>query len=388
MLFIVGLLRNKGDTMNTNQIQWEIANAAIQSGKVTPVLWGEPGIGKTEIIRQICKHHGYPVITIIASTREPSDFLGLPYRTDDGVRFSAPNWAVEANRLAENHERVVIFFDEISTAPPSVQAAVLRIFSEKVVGDYLLASNISLISAANPPECAAGGWDLSPPLANRLCHLNISVDVDSWCDWISGNGNANKQWRKANKEEIAPLLEKNRVMFAAFMKKRPTALHELPKDGSSSSLAWPSPRSWDLASHLISAVESIDKDSQDLRYAALSACVGPGNAQEFLAWEKSVDIPDAKKVLKDPSILKKHLKRMDIMFAALAGMVHEVEKSPDKYYRSAFEVFKYLKDEGKKDLVLVFFAKIFKVRPKSEGAFTAKFLQDHFEGTIKDLGLV
>ena len=59
-------------------------------------------------------------------------------------------------------------FDEISTAPPAVQAALLRVVLERTVGDLRLPDAVSLVAAANTPEQAAGGWELSPPLANRF----------------------------------------------------------------------------------------------------------------------------------------------------------------------------------------------------------------------------
>src|SRR5205823_11964182 len=65
----------------------------------------------------------------------------------------------------------------ISTAPPAVQAAMLRIVLERVVGDLELPPGVRVVAAANPPEQAADGWDLAPPLANRLVHLDWPVDA-------------------------------------------------------------------------------------------------------------------------------------------------------------------------------------------------------------------
>jgi integrase len=42
---------------------------------------------------------------------------------------------------------------------------------ERVVGDLELPDAVSVVAAANPPEMSAGGWDPSPPLANRFCHI-------------------------------------------------------------------------------------------------------------------------------------------------------------------------------------------------------------------------
>ena len=150
------------------------------AARVPVLLWGAPGTGKTSAIRAMAEAMGLPCETVIASIREPSDFAGLPVVaqgdpvTGNGksggsavVRFAPPLWAL---RLAEAGTGL-LFLDELSTAPPAVQAALLRVVLERTVGDLALPADVAVVAAANPPEQAADGWDLSAPLANRLCHL-------------------------------------------------------------------------------------------------------------------------------------------------------------------------------------------------------------------------
>src|SRR3954467_1353876 len=143
------------------------------SARVPVLLWGAPGTGKTSVIRALAGAAGWPCETVIASIREPSDFAGLPIVRDGGVDLAPPRWAV---RLAASG-RGVVFFDEVSTAPPAVQAALLRVVLERTVGDLQLPDGVSVVAAANPPEQASDGWDLSAPLANRFCHLDWPLDT-------------------------------------------------------------------------------------------------------------------------------------------------------------------------------------------------------------------
>ena len=126
---------------------------AIQAG--TPVLlWGSPGTGKTSKINALSVELDRHVECVIASIREPADFGGLPVLEEAGVHLHAPAWA---HRLAEAGNGI-LFIDEISTAAPATQAALLRVVLDRVVGDLPLPVTTAVVAAANPPAEAAGAY--------------------------------------------------------------------------------------------------------------------------------------------------------------------------------------------------------------------------------------
>ena len=163
----ISVLMNQNGTMTPpTNVSLEALSLAIAAG-VPAVLWGSPGTGKSSAVMALAESAGLRCEVVIASIREPSDFSGLPIIVDGGVRFAPPEWA---KNLADQGSGI-LFLDEISTAPPAVQAALLRVVLERVVGDLALPSNIAIVAAANPPDQAADGWDLSAPLANRFCYF-------------------------------------------------------------------------------------------------------------------------------------------------------------------------------------------------------------------------
>ncbi|MDA8061421.1 MAG: ATP-binding protein, partial [Actinomycetota bacterium] len=107
--------------------------ACVEAG-VPVILWGPPGVGKSSAVRAVAAELGMHLETVIASIREPSDFAGLPMRVGGSVELAPPRWA----RNIVDHGGGIVFYDEISTAPPAVQAALLRPILEGVVGDLAL----------------------------------------------------------------------------------------------------------------------------------------------------------------------------------------------------------------------------------------------------------
>jgi hypothetical protein len=279
---------------------------------VPVVLWGSPGTGKTSVVRALGAAMGGPVEVVIGSLREPSDFAGLPVVVDGGVRMAPPAWAV---RLAEAG-RGLLFLDELSTAPPAVQAAMLRVVLERVVGDLALPPAVRVVAAANPPDEAADGWDLAPPLANRMVHLDWPVDSRAVAAGLATGFPAGSAVALAPPE--ATRSSAARAAVAAFLTVRPALALAVPTTAGAAGRGWPSPRSWEHVAVLMAACEAAAAGSDVLACLVVGA-VGEGPALEFLSWLAHADLPDPDVVLADPSAFVLP-DRSDRAFAALTAV--------------------------------------------------------------------
>src|SRR5574339_436409 len=64
---------------------------STREGHHVPVmLWGPPGVGKSQMVAQVGQRHNVPVIDIRLSQMEPSDLRGIPFRAGDRVEWSVP----------------------------------------------------------------------------------------------------------------------------------------------------------------------------------------------------------------------------------------------------------------------------------------------------------
>ncbi|MGC5225203.1 AAA family ATPase [Micromonospora sp. DT81.3] len=268
-----------------------VMRAAGRAG-VSVLVWGKPGIGKSSLLQALADAEGVPMETVICSLREPADFAGLPVVQETGVELAAPAWAT---RLAAS-DAGYLFLDELTTAPPAVQAAALRVVLDRVVGDLTLPYGVRIVAAANPPEQAADGWDLAAPMANRFLHIDHEPATD---DWIDGMTTGFRVPASGRVLDYSPLLRAaSRAEVASFIRIRPDLLHALPQDDAASGRAWPSHRTWTMTADVLAFLDPGDTPATLL---AASGLVGEGAATEYIAWRSLNDLPDPADVLADPA---------------------------------------------------------------------------------------
>jgi hypothetical protein len=250
---------------------------------------------------------------VIGSIREPADFAGLPVVLEGAVHLAPPRWA---QRLCAA-ERGLLFLDELTTAPPAVQAAMLRVILERVVGDVTLPAAVRVVAAANPPEEAADGWELAPPLANRLVHLDWPVEAKAVARGLAV-GFPTPVLLGLEERPTPGQASAARAAVAAFLEVRPALVLQVPTASATASRGWPSPRSWEAVARLLAGCE-VSRASEEARAALVIGAVGEGPGLEFLSWLEHADLPDPELVLADPGsfVLPE---RSDRAFAVLTAV--------------------------------------------------------------------
>ena len=290
--------------------------------QVPLLIWGAPGVGKSAAVRHWAVQRGLECWTVIASLREPSDFSGLPVIApkvggNAAVDFVPPRFATEAAIKGG-----VIFLDELTTAPPAVQAALLRAVLEKAFGDLQLdPSKVMIVAAANPPEQAAAGWDLSPPLANRFMHHNHEVSPTEWTrlEGFPSYWGSPPSIRFGPQALDAARWAQARNLVAEFIRHTPDTLLAVPKAASAQGRAWPSPRSWDHVSRLVASWGNPKADVPSNR-GAIAGCVGEGAATTFATFVRERDLQDPEEILANPASYR-HPPRGDQRWAVMNAVV-------------------------------------------------------------------
>lgn len=299
------------------------ALAIAIAADVPVLLWGVPGVGKTSTVEAAGVAAGRHVETVIASLHEPTDFSGLPIAQPDGsVRFAEPGWARRLSDAATG----LLFLDEISLATPAVQAALLRVVLDRQVGERPLGQSVAVVAAANPTDHASGAFELSPPLANRFCHLDWELDVDTVVAGFCGS------WPTVDPGAVPhgweALVPAAKARIGAFLDRRRELVHQLP-DLDDEQRGWPSPRSWEQSARVLAACEAAGANGH-VRRLLVAGLVGDGPAIELLTWLEQADLPDTADILDDPAGIALPT-RSDALWAVLASVTGVAADQPERW---------------------------------------------------------
>jgi hypothetical protein len=253
---------------------------------------------------------------------EPADVIGVPMPTEDGkfYRHAVPTWAYELSIERIQDKPAVLVLDELSTAPPAVQAPALRIVHERKVGEIPLGPAVRIVAMANPTDTSAGTFDLTAAMANRLCHIPWGMDVRYWTQ-------AKRRGFPPPDIVTPPDGWKDRIghwanLTSTFCEVRPECAQNEPKGDDERGRGWPSHRSWEMADTLLAVAEAF---GEDVQAQLLTGAVGEATAHELLTWVRNLDLPQPEDVLADPTIVKEPPPGQDHrMYAILGGVLNIV----------------------------------------------------------------
>lgn len=266
--------------------------ASTREGHHTPVmLWGPPGVGKSQMIAEVAGRNGVPLIDIRLSQMEPSDLRGIPFKNGDLVEWAVPSMLPDIERQGISG---VLFLDEITSAPPSVSAAAYQLILDRRLGAYEVPEGWAIFAAGNRQGDRGVTYTMPAPLANRFSHFEVELNVDDWAAWAYARGIDDR--------------------IIAFIRFRPDLLFEF--DPAHNPVAFPSPRSWEFAHRALQKFEAYP----ELLSGSLQACVGQAAGIELNAFIAHLDqLPDLDAIVRGQPVAAP--REIDLQYAVAAALV-------------------------------------------------------------------
>ncbi len=277
------------------------------------MMWGPPGVGKSQAVRQIASKiesstgKSVNVTDVRLLLFNPIDLRGIPTSNKDktlAVWLRPKIFQMDTSDSIIN----ILFLDEISAAPQSVQAAAYQITLDRTVGEHKLPDNCIVIAAGNRVTDKSVTFKMPKALANRLLHIEVEGSFKAWKKWAIRSG-----------------INEKVIGFLSF---RQAYLMEF--DSGSDDLAFPTPRAWEMVSNVLNNIS----DNIEEMYMLIAGIVGTGVAAEFRTWSSVYkDLPDIEDIFdgKMPAAPT----RVDSMYALTSSMVSYAREHKDEMVRIA-----------------------------------------------------
>jgi len=242
----------------------------IAKARYPILLRGSHGIGKSMLAYQLGKVFGLEIIEKRLSQMSEGDFLGIPFKHEDGYTKTSPMyWLWRAS-----NEPVVLFLDEIDRADRQLRQAAFQLMDSRMIDGVNLHPDTIIIGAIN------GGihgrhymvQPMDPAELSRYSVIDLEPTQNEWFEWAKENNIA--------------------TTIVSFISSNPTALEHFGDFEQDN--VYPCRRSWERFSKVLttSNINLYDVSKQNLIYNIGKCYVGVKTSTSFISFlkNKSFDI--------------------------------------------------------------------------------------------------
>ncbi len=306
------------------------------------MIWGEPGLGKTQGLEARAKKEGYRLIPVLAGAMEPTDLGGIPFPYKNlYTKYLAPYWAFQCSdhpAVPEEYRGpTVVFFDDITLADEQTQGTFHKFVHEGIVGECRIRNNVRVFAAGNRTDDKSAAQEMIKSLGNRFIHFNAFPDHNVFINWGREHGNIDE-------------------LIIGYLRFAPDKISTFQANLNSSEPAFATPRTWDQFSRGLTRLrkqgfnfdddEILDENSKyNLVFQVAKASLGEGVAHDFNAYMfNSRGMTKPEHINKDPhgAVIPTEL---DKLWATLTGAESFLRKNPDSWKNFAIYAVRMSKPE-------------------------------------------
>lgn len=288
------------------QVSGLLENPELAKNLPPLLVRGAPGIGKSQIIKQVADELGIEFRDIRLAQMDAVDVRGLPSVDSENhsMEWNPPDfWPRDPN------SKGILFLDELLSVDRSLQTCIYQLILDRCLGDtYKVPDGWYICAAGNRIEDRATAVTMSSALANRFMHVELAEDSEEWAHWA--------------------ILHNINPSVVGFIRYRPEMLHHM--DGENLEAGWPSPRSWEKVSHMIDIMEKTNAKKTIIKKIVFGL-VGPGAGSEFMEFYKNRDVyENILDMMTDETKPVVIPEKADQQYAMVASMVYHLWKGKNE----------------------------------------------------------
>jgi len=306
--------KNQTSEIRTNTLKE--AKKAIRRAMLRkrPVfLWGPPGVGKSDLVSQLADDVNGLMLDLRMALMEPTDLRGIPYynQAENNMSWAQPV-DLPSEELASQYDVVVLFLDEMNSAPMATQAAAYQLVLNRRIGTYNLPDNVVIVAAGNRETDRGVTYRMPAPLANRFVHVEVAADFETWQDWAIENQ-----------------IHRDVLGYLTFAK---NDLYNF--DPGSNERSFATPRSWVFVSELLQDEDGDPEMTESEVSDLVAGTVGEGMAIKFNAHRKhSGKLPNPTDIL-EGKVKSLTVKEVSAMYSLTIAMCYELRDAYKKSKKS------------------------------------------------------
>src|SRR5882672_10119748 len=154
------------------------------SANIPCYIEGPPGVGKSEMAKQMADELGIGFIDVRLAQLDPVDLRGLPSVINEkGTRITAwarPDmWPVEER----DGKRGIMLLDELGDCNKAMQSASYQVILDRKAGPHEIPKGWYVMAAGNSQRHKAGAQAMSTALANRFAHIEVEANHECWLEY-------------------------------------------------------------------------------------------------------------------------------------------------------------------------------------------------------------
>ena len=167
-------------------LEMNLQNEALGVPMVPLCLWGKHGVGKTQIVRDLCKRKGWAhAYAAPAQFEEMGDLTGMPKIDskgtaeieDDETVLIPPKWVPKVEGPG------ILLLDDVNRADERILRGIMQLLQDGSLISWKLPAKWQIVLTANPD---GGDYAVTPmdnAMLTRMIHVSTRFELKAWVQW-------------------------------------------------------------------------------------------------------------------------------------------------------------------------------------------------------------